>query len=200
MPHATAVTNLAMAFNEWDAVLAALAAGEQTVLLRKGGIAERGGGFHPEHERFLLYPTFTHQRADMLNPPWAGRCRAVNPQPGEITLNLWAEVARVFKLSSPAANADSIADPWSAFHVYTPELIAKRFAYRPELPLYLMLVRVYRLTEPPTIPEPADHNACRSWVTLPSPIAVDRGSPVLTQSAFDETAAALSSALAISKG
>ena len=35
------------AFKEWHVVVEALAAGEQILLLRKGGIAEGRGGFDP---------------------------------------------------------------------------------------------------------------------------------------------------------
>ncbi len=45
------------AFKEWAAVCAALSAGRQTVILRKGGIAEGPGGFQPEHGEFWLLPT-----------------------------------------------------------------------------------------------------------------------------------------------
>ena len=53
---------LKIAFKEWAAVCRALADGTQTVILRKGGIAEVGGEFKPEHSRFWLYPTHYHEQ------------------------------------------------------------------------------------------------------------------------------------------
>ena len=53
---------LGVAFKEWAAVCRALADGTQTVILRKGGIAEAGGEFRPEHARFWLYPTHFHEQ------------------------------------------------------------------------------------------------------------------------------------------
>ena len=34
--------------------------------LRKGGIREPNKHFEVEHERFFLYPTFDHQRSDLV--------------------------------------------------------------------------------------------------------------------------------------
>ena len=48
VPHAGAVRT---AFKEWAIVVDALGRGRQSVILRKGGIAEGRGGFRPEHAR-----------------------------------------------------------------------------------------------------------------------------------------------------
>ncbi|HKS37709.1 MAG TPA: DUF1802 family protein, partial [Verrucomicrobiae bacterium] len=46
----------------------ALGRGEQIIILRKGGITERRGGFKPEHAEFLLFPTLFHQQRDSVVP------------------------------------------------------------------------------------------------------------------------------------
>ena len=53
---------LSIAFKEWAVICRALAEGRQSLILRKGGIAEAGGQFRPEHDRFLLYPTYFHEQ------------------------------------------------------------------------------------------------------------------------------------------
>jgi len=55
---------LKIAFKEWAVICRALALGRQAMILRKGGIAEVGGEFRPEHERFWLYPTYLHEHRD----------------------------------------------------------------------------------------------------------------------------------------
>src|SRR5271170_4195249 len=55
-----------IAFKEWAVTVRALAEGEQLVTLRKGGIREPNKHFEVEHERFFLYPTFDHQRTDLV--------------------------------------------------------------------------------------------------------------------------------------
>src|SRR3954465_4060455 len=55
-----------IAFKEWAVTVRALAEGEQLVTLRKGGIREPNKHFEVEHDRFFLYPTFDHQRWDLV--------------------------------------------------------------------------------------------------------------------------------------
>src|SRR5712692_4652503 len=55
-----------IAFKEWAVTVRALAEGEQLVTLRKGGIREPERHFRLEHDRFFLYPTFDHQRTDLV--------------------------------------------------------------------------------------------------------------------------------------
>ena len=55
-----------VAFKEWAVTVRALAEGEQLVTLRKGGIREPQKHFKLDHERFFLYPTFDHQRSDLV--------------------------------------------------------------------------------------------------------------------------------------
>ena len=53
---------LTHAFKEWAVIGHALAEGKQSVLIRKGGIAEAGREFTVEHNLFWLFPTYTHQQ------------------------------------------------------------------------------------------------------------------------------------------
>src|SRR4051794_5706629 len=62
----------ATAFKEWSGVCQALGDGRQSLILRKGGIAEGPAGFVPEHEVFWLYPTRVHQAQQGLRVPPAG--------------------------------------------------------------------------------------------------------------------------------
>src|SRR3978361_2452956 len=55
-----------IALKEWAVTVRALAEGEQLLTLRKGGIREENKHFELEHERFFLYPTFDHQRNDLV--------------------------------------------------------------------------------------------------------------------------------------
>ena len=56
------------ALKEWATVVNALETGDQTVLLRKGGILEDSSGFVVESEKFFLFPTFEHQETKHLKP------------------------------------------------------------------------------------------------------------------------------------
>ncbi len=54
---------------EWATICNALERGRQIVLLRKGGIHESAGEFELEHREFLLFPTYLHQKLEMLKEP-----------------------------------------------------------------------------------------------------------------------------------
>ncbi len=53
-------------FKEWALVCAALGDGTQSVLVRKGGIAEGRGGFQFRQQEFFLFPTFSTSRPGRL--------------------------------------------------------------------------------------------------------------------------------------
>jgi hypothetical protein len=61
-----------MALKQWAVVLAAMAAGEQIFLLRKGGIAEGKQGFEMKHGEFLFFPTWEHQQVESIKPACRG--------------------------------------------------------------------------------------------------------------------------------
>ena len=56
------------ALKEWATVVKALENGDQTVILRKGGILETASGFNIESKKFLLFPTYEHQGPDGFKP------------------------------------------------------------------------------------------------------------------------------------
>lgn len=152
----------AVALKEWSGICAALASGRQTILLRKGGIAEESGRFVPEHPAFWLYPTAMHQgqqglRVAIEGPPGAGG-------PGtEVGLSALAVVAVVGYLDRPES-LDGLED----LHVWTAATIRRRFEYR-RPGLWVLGVRAFVLPEPWPIAVTADQVGCRSWVSLESP-------------------------------
>ena len=70
-----------MALKEWAVTVQALAQGQQILLLRKGGIHESGKNFRVIHPDFLLYPTYEHQREDLLKEAHQSSLRRVLQEP-----------------------------------------------------------------------------------------------------------------------
>src|SRR6201995_3606239 len=56
-------------FKEWSAVCHAILEGRQTVIIRKGGIAEGRDGFSFKHSEFYLFPTSFHYQGDKITEP-----------------------------------------------------------------------------------------------------------------------------------
>src|SRR3954470_7676983 len=126
--------SLSIALKEWAVVCRALATGRQMVLLRKGGIYEAAGEFELENRRFVFFPTYLHQNLNMLKPEAHG-FEPRSAEPEQITLSSAGEVTYIIQLQSRAQ-----IDALDAEHVWAPPLIDMRFNYKPDNPLYLLLV------------------------------------------------------------
>jgi hypothetical protein len=171
-----------VALKEWAVICRALEIGKQTLLLRKGGIAEGQGGFRAEHERFWLYPTQFHQGAEQLQPEFApllndvGELQAAN---GQVVVRNFAEVQRVEYLTS----LEKVL-ALSGLHGWTDDVVRQRFAYkRPGL--YLFVLRVSLAQEATLVTESATMAGCKSWVELPTAIGMHHLRPVLEDTEFE---------------
>ena len=81
------------ALKEWAVTIAALAAGDQVLIVRKGGIGEKR--FELPHPRFYLFPTYAHQRPELVKP--AGRART---RPLTWTQNSWRRPSATLKVAA----------------------------------------------------------------------------------------------------
>ncbi len=172
---------LHIALKEWDVVSRALREGRQIVLLRKGGILEAKGGFQIQHSRFALFPTFLHQNVEMVKPESRPGLVAHTSEPATITIDTAVEVIDVVQLRS-RDQMDAIDDQ----HIWTSPLIDVRFNYRPDNPLYLLVIRAYRLVKPVTIENTPAYAGCKSWVPLKHPIDVGGVTPTIRDGDFDK--------------
>lgn len=173
---------LRIAFKEWAAVCLALASGRQSIILRKGGIAEESGLFRPEHPRFWLYPTHFHEQQQKgLKPDATAFLDAAvrsRPSAGILRFSHFVDVAEVFHLQrlDQALALDS-------FHVWTPETATQRFHYRTP-GLYALVVRVHEIVSPIESPEHPAYAGCKTWVELDRELRTDGAKPVMTDDAF----------------
>jgi hypothetical protein len=165
---------------EWDAVVRALASGRQCVLIRKGGIHETEGRFEIEHRQFVMFPTWLHQRIDWVNESDRGGVRPRDAEPDEIDLSVAAEVTDIVRVVG-RPKVDAIADEM----IYLPPLIDMRFNYRPDKPLYLLVVRAYHLPHVQRIANTPLYAGCKSWVPLEVPIDFGSATPALSDDAFE---------------
>jgi len=164
------------ALKEWAVICEALARGQQSLLLRKGGIAEADGVFCVEQQRFWLYPTYVHQQNDGVQEdarPLLHHAEANRPPTGKLRLQYWAEVGTVYRL-----HAELSAHILSHLHIWSEETVRNRFHYR-EPGLNVMMVRVYRARQVYEIDEAPEYAGCRSWVELHQALPNDDSTPVL---------------------
>jgi hypothetical protein len=176
----TLSNSLSIALKEWDIVSRALASGRQIMLLRKGGISESIGGFELEHSQFLLFPTFLHQNLQMLKSEVHDQYKPCSAEPAKIELRFAAEVSDIIQLKNRQQ-----MNALDAEHIWTSPLIDMRFNYRPANPLYLLIVRAYRLPQTVTIDNTPAYAGCKSWVPLDAPISIANAAAAMDDDRFE---------------
>ncbi|HYP08914.1 MAG TPA: DUF1802 family protein [Bryobacteraceae bacterium] len=178
-----------IALKEWASVVAALEAGLQVCLLRKGGIVEADrGGFQLRYRRFLLFPTYEHEHALLVKDQFKSLVTETREEFHE--LSLVCEVTDVVTTSGYET-----VQAASEHFIWNDAFLRKRLDYKPNLPLYALLLRAYRLPSPIRIPDRPSYAGCKSWVHLTEEIDVSRLEPVLTDAEFARRSEALLDAL-----
>ncbi|MFT5359337.1 MAG: hypothetical protein ACI9KE_006580 [Polyangiales bacterium] len=158
-----------VALKEWAVVAEALRLSKQTCLLRKGGIAEGKHGFELKHDRFWFFPTWEHQQQDWIRPEFQPLFQSLEPtDPEVITIQHGARVDEV--LTAPA-DINRLLN--STEHIWAEPYLRMRYDYRPDLPLYLVIVRAFSLREPVAVPNDRRYKGCRSWVDLYQDVPFD---------------------------
>jgi hypothetical protein len=171
------------AFKEWAVICQALATGRQAFILRKGGIAEAGSTFHPDHKRFWLYPTYVHQQEHGIKPEEMKLIKEVEkdrPPRGIVRLAHFVEVPGIYHVNDLAPLL-----MLNHLHLWTEETVRQRFAYK-HPGLYVLPARVYKMPRTFDLIETPAYAGCKSWVELEQDLPTEGAVPVLDDDAFRE--------------
>ena len=105
-----------------------------------------------------------------------------------------------FLASHPAFSLVPMAGVWKDAiedeHIWTSPLLDMRFGYRPENPLYLLLVRAFRLPDPATVENTPAYAGCKSWVPLEEPISTAGATPALDDASYAKRVEAIKAIMA----
>ncbi|MGF1566900.1 MAG: DUF1802 family protein [Nodosilinea sp.] len=169
------------ALKEWAAAVTALLAGDTVLLLRKGGIREQRGPFSVAARQVLLLPTVEHQTPALLKPEFRPLISPGNAPTDSKTVYFrgWAEITHVFDLSVGVDPA-----PLLPYLIWNQPFLQERLRWRPDRPLYGLILRTYTLNSPVTVPRTAALEGCRSWVPLEQPVAVENTTAVLGETEY----------------
>ena len=169
-----------VALKEWAAIEDALASGRVSVLVRKGGIYEKRGGFEVEHRGFWIFPTGWHQNEHELAPAFRGHLgETPRFSPDTLPLRVWCAVEEAWRVEDLAA-----LQRLGELQPFTADTLASRFEYRGKPYLHVILVRAHVLPEPRIIPHTAAYEGCVSWVQLDEPVSAEDASPALSDDDF----------------
>ncbi|MFN8525053.1 MAG: DUF1802 family protein [Chloroflexota bacterium] len=170
------------ALKEWAVAVKLLREGRQTLLVRKGGIREENRHFKIVADKFLFFPTYEHQRADLLQPAYRSDLEGVlaaAPAPGTVDIGTYAHVTDVFEVS----------EPWQVeallpFYCWSLGYAEERLRWKPRQPLLVMAIRAYRLAAPRLLDVLPAYGGCKSWLELAEDCSTEGMIPALTDAEY----------------
>lgn len=165
--------NFIGALKEWAIICKALEDGDQIILFRKGGIMEYRNGFELKYKNFLLFPTFEHQDKNSIQPEYHEELRRLEngfmKENGNndtnlidnIIVNSFVEITYYDQVSK----LDKLEN-LKKFHIWNDEYVKTRFNYNPKKPLYVLLLRTYKLDNPLQLSNRSNWAGCKSWIQI----------------------------------
>jgi hypothetical protein len=165
---------------EWATVIKALEFGDQTVILRKGGILEVASGFAIESKKFLLFPTYEHQTYENLKVPfhkYLDMAMAQKPNDKQNKITSYAEV-----LAESDVLSDDKIKQLSQFHIWSDPYIATRRSWMPDKPMKAVFLKVFKVPEF-EIPIKSEYQGCKSWIDINANL--NSGESVLSKAELD---------------
>jgi hypothetical protein len=184
-----------IALKEWAVAVKALEEAKQIFILRKGGIREETRDFQIESNDFYLYPTYEHQKKELLKEPYvsslADTLKKWNPDSQNVTLTSYAELVEDLEISE----LDKL-NRLAPFHIWTDSFIDERLKWKRKSPLHLMLLRVYKLAVPRVIEVESSYLGCKSWIELQGDWSNQDMTPVVNDDEFASKIAEIKKILA----
>ena len=159
-----------------------MALGKQILIVRKGGIHQDDKEFRIIHPNFLLFPTYEHQKLDLLKSPvHQDSITPLEdvPNGNEVHFKYWLQVTNIYELRD-----SETLSKISPFHHWTEDYVKSRFHWRPSQPLTLALLRLFKLENETSVPLTPEFSGCKSWVELDQNIPVVSAQPVLSDDEY----------------
>ncbi len=175
---------LTTALKEWAVVQRALLEGHQLLLLRKGGLIEDTGEFDLKAQAFLLYPTYEHEteRLGDVQPcfgQWLREEEGRKPTPDWVRIEAAACVTDVLRVDEREKLLKLAPQ-----HIWSRQFIDGRYDWEPYKPVFVLLLRAYKLAEAQVIPNRREYGGCRSWIELADGISTARAVPALSDEKY----------------
>ncbi|WP_426334418.1 DUF1802 family protein [Paenibacillus silvae] len=173
------------ALKEWASAIKALEDGRQIMVMRKGGIVEETKHFELKSPAFYLYPTYEHQRKELIKSPDQSYVEESlaewEPEASTIRITAYAEVTQDLEIRD-----QEMLDRLLEYHMWTADFAEARLKWKKKDPLHVLILRVYRLQEPVEIAVLPEYNGCRSWISIPNGPVPRAMTPVLDVADFDK--------------
>ncbi|TXK75847.1 DUF1802 family protein [Paenibacillus sp. N3.4] len=172
------------ALKEWASAVQALEEGKQIFIMRKGGIVEETKDFQVESNDFFLYPTYEHQRKQLLKETYQEMIdqslEGWTSTDTQVTIRSYAQMVEDIEISDQEQ-----LNTLYPFHIWTESFTEERLKWKRKNPLHVMLLRVYKLAHPLEIPIEEAYIGCKSWIEIHAQTPTDAALiPVLSDEEF----------------
>ncbi len=166
------------ALKEWSTTIEALGKGQIIAIWRKG----EGRGFNIEQKQFVLFPTGTHQNFNKIKQEWWSLHdeKASPNKDNQIKVNYWAEVEEAIEVHE-FEQLLSISNEL----INTNEHLFSSWNLYPDHKGKVLLLRVYKLSNPILVPYSQEYAGCKSWIELKIDIPKIGGIPILSFKEFN---------------
>jgi hypothetical protein len=178
-----------IALREWAVAVKALEQGRQVIVLRKGGISEETKEFKLESQEFYLFPSFEHQRPNLVKPEASEMVSLTQAEANKLAdrvrLTSYAKVVEDIEIMDVET-----LQRLDELHIWTEDYAEERLKWKRTKPLHVLILRVYKLENPLEIPMRESYGGCKSWHGLDDVTPV-RMTPVLDDQEFEQQANAV---------
>ncbi|MBD8498017.1 DUF1802 family protein [Paenibacillus arenosi] len=172
-----------LSLKEWAVAVKALGTGEQIITVRKGGLYEETKEFKLENNRFYLYPTYEHQKSELVKSDYQHLLQSTlegwSAEQSTVTIEYFAEVTDDIELMD-----EEKLRALSSYHIWTDSFADVRLKWKRKLPLHILFIRMYRLDQPISIPVAESYKGCKSWHHLLSELPQSGFEPVLSDEEY----------------
>ena len=177
------------ALKEWDIITEALGNGEVVAIWRKGGIADNPSvkipfeGFTLLDKRFILFPTHTHEESEKIKSHyWKYFPQSLpNKSSDQIQVKYWAKVDDEI----PISNIEQLLKIAGEL-VYSDQHLVSSWNLNQSHKGKLLILRVYKFSDPILISNSPTYSGCKSWVELNINIPKIGSEPVLLLKDFNQ--------------
>lgn len=157
-----------LALKEWSIICKALEDGNQTILLRKGGILEYKKGFEIRQKSFLLFPTLEHQAEEYLQSKYLQTydllLRGNKSEDIQNKTNTVLVLARIEAIQE--FHDHEVLPELEKYHIWNEKYVNMRMNYNPKKPMNALLLRIYKLPQPISIDVKPEWAGCKSWIDI----------------------------------
>ena len=172
-----------LSLKEWAVAIEALGEGKQIITVRKGGLYEETRDFKLEHDTFYLYPTYEHQKKEMVKPEFHADLEATlvnwSPEKPTVAIRYFAHITDDVEVLDEAK-----IRALAPYHIWNDNFADVRLHWKKKNPLHILFARVYKLEKPVEITIDEAYKGCKSWHNLLEEMPQDGFTPVLTDEEY----------------